>query len=206
MCNRLYVRVLAIIIALIIFSSTAYGEMNPSKVSRTKYPLFDMRGIVVDKEGNIFVGVKFFSIIQVYDKKGKFKFSFKIHAGGGDYKIVLDANGNIKVATIRGDALFTYDNSGNLINYVPDYQAYSQPIQEKRFIDDNKNIYEIKNPLLIFPHVTKTTTNGEKDIIITDTPLAILVRVSLFFLISGILLYLAHEKLRQWKQEKNQHR
>ena len=145
-------------------------EWQFSRASEEHLPLIDTRGIVVNSEGNIYSGNHFFNRINVYDKNGHFKYCLKIDASGGDFRMMIDSNDNISVATVRNDKVFTFDKNGSLLkeesNNDDTYFEYEKNSEENAFSDVKNNLYEIRSPFL-YTRIIKTEPNGKTTTIMT---------------------------------------
>lgn len=120
------------------------------------------KGIVVDKEGNIYCGIINESKINIYDKNGRYIKSIVVDADGGGFKIKME-NSELKVVTSRTNKLLTYKNKGNLFKEEEnnlDYYSFGKS-NEKEYIDKDDNVYRIKSILWLYPYIQKTTKTGE---------------------------------------------
>ena len=77
-------------------------------------PLSDAKGIVVSSDGHIFVGLQPYSVIQVYDKNGKFIDNWKVDSEGGAFSLDIDENDLIKVFIWRTNLKQSYETNGKL--------------------------------------------------------------------------------------------
>jgi hypothetical protein len=80
-----------------------------------EFPLGDLEGIAVDSEGNIYCGLQFYSRIQVYDAKGNFIYGKFIDSAGGAFRIRINNDDQLEVATARNDKLYIFERGGTLV-------------------------------------------------------------------------------------------
>ncbi len=79
----------------------------------SRFPLNDVSGFDVDKEGRIYIAIQDYSRIQVYDKSGKFLNGWPVPSGYGIFRIWLK-NNQLNVVTSRTEKHLVYDNKGKL--------------------------------------------------------------------------------------------
>jgi hypothetical protein len=77
-------------------------------------PLSDAKGIVVSSDGRIFVGLQPYSVIQVYDKNGKFIDNWKVDSEGGAFSLDIDEDDLINVFIYRTNLKQSYETNGKL--------------------------------------------------------------------------------------------
>lgn len=145
--------------------------INEYQLSNVEFPLGELKGIVVDNEGNIYCGLQSYGRIQVYNEKGKFIKGTFIDAQGGDFKIMIDNDENIHIATIRKGMHYIYKKNLSLATKTSNSQYYFQ-IGEKNDLqaaDKNNNLYQIKYNI-IYPTIIKISPSGEENKLIS-TPL-----------------------------------
>jgi|GEM_PF-3305641 len=166
-------------------------EKKATALVKTEYPFIDTRGIAVNDQGLIYCGVHFFGVIQVYNLNGEFLYGLKIDAADGDFNFKLDQNDNLIVATVRNDKVFTINKQGEIISEETNDNAYYE-IGEKykyAFIDKQGNLYQIRNPLLLFPHIVKINSNNTEILISISFITLIFLRLFPAFMTVGLLLY-----------------
>ena len=133
-------------------------------------PLGDLRGIAVDSEGNIYCGLQFYSRIQVYNSEGKFIYGKFVNSAGGAFRIRINQNDQLEVATARNDKLYIFAIDGTLVNELSDVGHYFHNFGktgETRFHDKSQNVTYFKRPSLLGPYIVKRVSSGEKKVIIT---------------------------------------
>ncbi len=76
-------------------------------------------GIVVDYQENIYVALGFYGMVQVYNKNGRFKTSFRIpNTKGGAFRMRLQADGNLSVAVQKTNTIYQFNTDGELIEII----------------------------------------------------------------------------------------
>jgi len=132
-------------------------------------PLGCLEGIAVDSEGNIYCGLQFYNRVQVYDAEGKFIYGKFIDSAGGTFRIRINENNQLEVATARNDKLYLFEKDGTLINELSNVGHYFYDFGETgktRYHDKrHKTTYLIKwSP--VGSYVAKKDLLGEEKIII----------------------------------------
>jgi hypothetical protein len=142
-----------------------------------KMPLGYIKGIAVDSEGNIFCGAPFFQRIQVYNKEGKFLFGKCINSDLSPFRIRINSNDNLEVATPRsrnGDGkLYAFDTKGNLLHVtsnVPQYYVQFGEKSEYYCYDTKHDVTYLTEPSLrpVFYgfRVVKKDSSGKETVVI----------------------------------------
>ena len=132
-------------------------------------PLGDLSGIAVDSEGHIYCGLQFFSRVQVYDADGKFLYSVYANSSGGAFRIRINEDDQLEVATARNDKLYCFDKNGNLVrqlSWVGHYFSDFGKTGESRFYDDKEDATYFRKGYPISAHVVKRDSTGQENIII----------------------------------------
>ena len=132
-------------------------------------PLGELAGIAVDSEGRIYCGLQYFSRVQVYDAEGEFLYSVYADSSNGAFRIRINENDQLEVATTRNDKLYLFDKKGNLINeqsYVGHYFSDFGMTGETRFYDEKEDTTYFRKSYPIYAHVVKRVSNGQESIII----------------------------------------
>ncbi len=132
-------------------------------------PLGDLEGITVDSEGNIYCGLQFYSRIQVYNAEGKFVYGKFIDSAGGAFRIRINQDDQLEVATARNDKLYIFARDGFLVRELSDVGHYFHDFgktSERRFHDKRQNVIYFKKPTLLGPYIVKRESSGEKKVII----------------------------------------
>lgn len=140
--------------------------------SKLELPLSNPKGIVVDNSQRIYVGIPFYSRVQIYNKYGDFLGSLSFDSGGGgNFRIALDNNDNLIIATLRNEMLYIYGKNGQLISKYKNKETYYK-IEQKNdieFVDKNNDRFEIRNSLLLYPRIIKVSPEGKYNKIVSPT-------------------------------------
>jgi len=123
-------------------------------------PLGDIKGIVVDNEGHIYVGLGFYGKVQVYDTNGKFIKNWKVGASGGTFNIDLTDDQNILISTARGDKQILYDKNGKVVSKNSVDNIYSETKRPwDSFATSEGDSYEVKGGM--FPSIVRTSPDNK---------------------------------------------
>ena len=96
------------------------SESLPEVLDSFELPLGELSGIAIDSEGNIYCGLMSYSRVQVYDTEGEFLFSRFIDRSGGAFRIRINENDQLEVATARSDKLYIFEKDGTLVRVLLD--------------------------------------------------------------------------------------
>jgi hypothetical protein len=132
-------------------------------------PLGDLEGVAVDSSGHIYCGVQFYSRIQKYGPDGHFIWSIHIGASGGAFRIRVNRNDEIEVATARNDRFYRFSSKGDLIEQrenVHHFFADFGDEGDKQCRGPDGSIYQIRSALL-FPHVVRITPAGQETTVVS---------------------------------------
>lgn len=126
-------------------------------------PLGDLNSLAVDSHGHIYVGLGFYSRVQQYDNAGRFLRSWPIDAGGGPFRLRVNEQDEIEVATARTNGYFRFNSTGKLLEGFlseddADDQMRSFPDLLRVKVADG-TIY-VARRLLLFPAIRKEHTDG----------------------------------------------
>ena len=183
-CNIIFI----IILFQLSFTVCGFSQETNQNI-KIRYPLIFADGIVVDKLNNIYIGEKFFGVLQVYDKYGTYKYSIKIDALDGDFKVFLDKDGNVNVSTARNNRLFVYNNWGKLINVKKNDYSYEKLTSSGNTFLSNENKYVLNRAFFIIPYVTKTNNKGGEQILISESITYIMFRIIFALIIVKFIMF-----------------
>jgi len=100
----------------------------------TELPLSDFNGFVVDSHENVYIGDSFYSVIQKFDREGKFIQSIKVNNYGKSFRIGIDKMDKIIVKS----------------NITRSFTIYSHDNYNKKFVVYDRKYDETKNPNKFF--------------------------------------------------------
>ena len=132
-------------------------------------PLRELSGIAVDSEGHVYCGLQSYGRVQVYDAEGEFLYSVPSGSSGGAFRIRINEDDQLEVATARNDKLYLFDKSGNLVrerSNVGHYFSDFGKTGESRFYDDKEDATYLRKGYPIRSHVIKRDSTGRENIII----------------------------------------
>lgn len=133
-------------------------------------PLGHLEGIGIDSQGNIYCGLQFYSRIQAYDIRGNFKWGRFINSAGGAFRIRINENDQLEVATARNDKLYRFDNDGTLMrelsNVHHSYRDFGKSADTQYRVGTQNTTYVITTSLS-GDCVARRNSAGEDKILIT---------------------------------------
>ena len=139
-------------------------------VISVQMPFGELKGIVVDRAGNIYCVSTFYSNVQVYDENGDFIRTHFIAAGNESFGIMIDENNLLNIATEKTDINYVYSDDGVLMDKIEGEGEilYSEirGLGTHTCMDKNRNIYTIKG-YWVNPYVLKTSPMGRTQKIVT---------------------------------------
>jgi len=114
-------------------------------------PVYDCHKIDIDNNGNFYVGSSEFSIIQVYDSNGSFKYKINVPSNSGGFEFYIDSSDYINIRTHRNNKEFIIKNKkiieSNKSNKLNENHLKTNEIEYKLNLQKNITIY--KNNKLI---------------------------------------------------------
>ncbi len=134
-------------------------------------PLGELKGIAVDSDGNIYCGTWYYSRVQVYDSEGNYIRGTFVDSAGGAFRIKINRNDELEVATARNDKLYRFGKEGTLVTELSDAHHYFDEfgeIGETQYHDKSQNAtYQIRWSLLSAYVVKKSASRDTKVIVRT---------------------------------------
>lgn len=132
-------------------------------------PLGDIKGIVVDQDGTVYLGLGTYGYVQKYSNTGTFIENWKIaHSNGGSFNI--DMIDNILIIRIaRGDRMVKYSQTGELLEVVAGVDTYNWHDEYEEFTDHAGNTYKVGG--LLIKRISKESLNGDYDASFINTGL-----------------------------------
>lgn len=147
------------------------NRKSPFIGSETELPLGRLEGIVVDSQGNIYCGSQSYGRIQQYDAQGNFTRGWFIKTAGGAFRMQINKEDQLLVATARTDLFATFDQDGDMVDLQTNlpgiYQEFGL-VSQSRFESSNGDTYVIENSFF-FPHVVRISFDGKQSTIITTS-------------------------------------
>lgn len=158
-----------------------------------EFPLGSLVGIAVDPAGQIYCGTQFYGRIQKYAADGRFLAGWFINSAGGVFRLRVNADGQLEVATARNDTLYRFSQSGELLSQTRNEDAFEDfgPEGERRWTTEGGTVFEIDHTLLL-PSISRRNPSGEKETVVR-TPLHKWFLMGpfpawLFFAVGGLVL------------------
>ncbi len=158
------------IAGLNLFGPNLFKSINIVQ-STTELPLAHLRGIVVDQQGNIYLGSQFYGRIQMYDATGNFQKGWFIDTNGGLCRLKINEKNQLEVATARSNLHYIFDQNWNILSIHEDREAFID------FGDDNEYLYTLEDNTtytielpMIWPEIVKITSRNQSESIIRIKP------------------------------------
>lgn len=156
-------------------------------------PLGDLLGITVDSSGRIYCGLQSYGRVQVYDSGGAFIKGRSILSRGKAFRLRLDSNDHLHVATSMTEIHYVFNADGELLSQERDGGRHFEEFGaegERRYQDIRTGaIYKVENETL-FPRVVKIDRSGDVSLLVT-TPFHLWLIMSPFpawlFCVFGII-------------------
>lgn len=139
-------------------AATSTSSVNVSKYYKP-YPLNDKNGLVVDSNGNIYIGDTQTGSIQVYDMSGNFQYGFNFPTGGSGWFTFGIEQDKIHVLTTRTQSHFIFNN-GELISSEKGIDYNQSEKLQKQYHMTTDNSYELNNRIYT---ISTTNTIDVKD-------------------------------------------
>jgi hypothetical protein len=108
-------------------------------------PLSNAKGIIVSSDGRIFVGLQLYSIIQVYDKNGKFIENWKVGSEGGAFCLDIDEDDVINVYIFRRNLKQSFETNGKLKSSLVNISIEDSIINNQNSFFQKGDRYKIYN-------------------------------------------------------------
>jgi hypothetical protein len=107
-----------------------------------------VEGIVVDHQGNIYIALRTYGKIQVYDSVGNYLYNWSVDASGGAFNIEFDENQNILISTARNDMQLLYSLQGEVLSKNSIEGIYRETKKASdTFISINSEVFKIEKGL-----------------------------------------------------------
>jgi len=146
-------------------------ELNLKMLSsKSRFPLSDIRAVAVDGKGLIYCLSRDYNRLQVFNPAGKFLRGWFVNIPMGKYyRLLVDENDNLIVASKKGGEKTFFNSSGKLLrkDKISDYDqefGLEIPIEVK---DKLGNSYK-PDPAVQPVRIIKTSSSGEETILIKD--------------------------------------
>jgi hypothetical protein len=150
--------------------SLDFGIGRHFVTEHTELGLSQIRGVVTDDNGMIFVGLQQDNRVQVYSSMGDFQYGFFVDNLGtvgksfqGSFGMrVMDNSNILEVVTPR--FIYVHEIGGELLNVVPAAERLYQRVLEE---SENRFRYSYQIHRRYFnPYIVKLAPDGEREILI----------------------------------------
>ena len=162
------------IFGFLCFSSSAATNIN--SVESTFYkaqPINMCAGLVVDTNGNIYIGSGDTNSILVFNRNGQFQYGFSFPSSGGSFAFGLDSSDTIHVVVYRTDTYYEYRHGAKILRETTTHVQQIDLAEQYHMHENssaytrNDTMYELSGRRTLV--ITRIST-GEKQKVILDTP------------------------------------
>src|ERR1051326_160901 len=84
-----------------------------------------------DNKGQLYCGSMGWARIQVYDWDRHFLRGWFVNAYGGTFRLHVNGDGNLEIATARQGMLYVYDENGRLLSSQSDVRHYFEEFEHQ---------------------------------------------------------------------------
>jgi hypothetical protein len=140
------INIMLIVVILLGFFSFFGKDLIESITMRnnTELPFCGIQGIVADTDGDIYIALLDYEIIQVYDKSGKYLKRWNVMSYAGSFRIDITKENTIAVYPARGSVISHYKLNGDYITHSKENDlGYVFPKDNSMYISNNGEKYEI---------------------------------------------------------------
>jgi len=171
------------------------GDYIQEKVPPTlRLPLSDCHSIAVDDNSQVYCYSFFNKRIQLFNADGQFLTGWFVDIPGGSYRMLIDKNNNLRIASKTSKTNYFFESNGKLINKtrLDDYDAEFGSTWSNEAKDKFGNIYKTQSPFL-FSKVMKITPDGKEYALVKEPYNLWLINMPLpgcIFLFASFLFYI----------------
>jgi hypothetical protein len=109
-------------------------------------PMWRVDGAVVDAEGMIYCPSTSWGRVQLYDRDRRFIRGWTVNAFGGAFRLHIDPDNHLQVATVRRRMLYVFDRQGRLLS-----SASYEPQSSSAFDGWRGTTVTIPTPVYLLP-------------------------------------------------------
>ena len=124
---------------------SATGRL-PWSPETTAIPMGRVNGAVIDDDGMIYCPSPPWGRIQLYDRDKRFIRGWPVNAFGGTFRLHIDGDNHLEVATARGRMVYTFDRQGRLLS-----SASYEPRSYSDFDGWGGTVVSIPTPFYLLP-------------------------------------------------------
>lgn len=133
---------------------------------RIEFPLALVEDLGVSRDGDLFVLVRFYGRIQVYDKNGDFVRGWFFYAPSGKVYMIVNENNTIAVEAYSSDTIYTFNDKGTLLKtneHKDMYSEYASEENTKHLFNESTGVqYDVEG--FVFPKIIQSGPEGETEI------------------------------------------
>ena len=137
--------------------------------AKLRFPLAQISGIAVDGKGRVFCFSRLYNRLQVYDAAGNFLRGWFVDIPTGAFRILVDEQDSIRLASKRSGWNFFFDAHGHLVDKTKrsDFTKEFGWKSPTKVSDSLGNSYKIQSGK-IWSKVIKTTPSGAEVELVSD--------------------------------------
>jgi hypothetical protein len=118
----------------------------PWSSENTAIPMWHVDGAVIDADGMIYCPSTPWGRVQLYDRDKRFVRGWTVNAFGGTFRLHIDRDNHLEVATVRRRMLYVFDRQGRLLS-----SASYEPRSDSDFDGWRGTTVTIPTPLYLLP-------------------------------------------------------
>jgi hypothetical protein len=124
---------------------------------KSQLPLSSIENMAIDSNGNIYISLAQYGVIQVYDSTGQFKTFWDVETIGGLFRVDIKTNDLIAIYPARLEKKYVYSTTGRFISLqsAPESDSIFR-IRRKYSLDRFGNQYRIVG---FYPTIQKNNEN-----------------------------------------------
>ena len=144
------------------FACSMLGPSSPRFGSSICLPLSLPEDVGTDESERIYVGLQFYSRIQVYDSNGEFIYGFFAKTDGGRFRMRVERDGSLTIASARTHSIHVYDNTGQLLSSKQNAkETYDQFVSQQPLVNvDSRGRHYLIRGSVMNPEIVREDRNG----------------------------------------------
>lgn len=128
-------------------------------------PLSGVNGLLVDKDGKVYLALTSYGKVQVYGGDGRFLYNWPVDASGGTFQMQFDEQENIIISTSRRNKLIRYNKQGKRLSESTYEKQSPMSIEDPFLFERNPGeVYKVEG---LFPKVVRHSK--EKEVIVDQS-------------------------------------
>lgn len=144
---------------------TFIGNDIKRRFDHVKFPLRGFQDVIVDGQDRVYVGIRDWARILVFDRSGKFLYGFSSRSYDYGGRMGFDDDGNLLVTLARSDTIYVYSLQGQKLATRTGGLEYNRQWKPGRPCsrDSLGDEYQIRHPS-INPTIVKVAPDGTEEV------------------------------------------